>query len=119
MNHNEPSSAAAAAQLQHPAGDISRMALATRIHDLLLNEIGQDVDVALMLGPLEYSRAVLSLCRYSGNSLLADLGAEFERLSQAEARTERASQQRRFGSLQFGQARGVAGRAQGGSAYSR
>ncbi|MEY2688963.1 MAG: hypothetical protein RL375_3161 [Pseudomonadota bacterium] len=113
MNHNDnisrPASAARASDQ-----DVSRVTLATRIHDLLLNEIGQDVDIALMLGPPEYSRAVLSLCRNCGSALLAGLALDFERLSQVEARSERAAQQRRFGSVQFGQSRAAQLRAAGG-----
>ncbi|MFM2065204.1 MAG: hypothetical protein RLZZ584_113 [Pseudomonadota bacterium] len=76
--------------------DTSRLVLATRIHDLLLREMGQDVDIALMLGPQEYARAVLSLCRSCGSAMLADLAHQFDRLSAAEVRSERAAQQQRI-----------------------
>jgi hypothetical protein len=104
MNHND--NIGSQRDLQQLANkELSRITLATRIHDLLLNEIGQDVDIALMLGPPEYSRAVLSLCRNCGSAMLAGMALDFERLTQAEARSERASQQKRFGSVQFGQSR--------------
>jgi hypothetical protein len=104
MNHND--NTASHKDVQQLANqELSRITLATRIHDLLLNEIGQDVDIALMLGPPEYSRAVLSLCRNCGSSMLAGMALDFERLTQAEARSERAAQQKRFGSVQFGQSR--------------
>jgi hypothetical protein len=76
----------------------SRLVLATRIHDLLLREIGQDVDIALMLGPQEYARAVLSLCRGCGGATLIGLARQFEQQSAAEARSEIAAQQQRLGS---------------------
>ncbi|PXW99249.1 hypothetical protein C7444_10178 [Sphaerotilus hippei] len=60
--------------------DSNRQRLAGRIHDLLLYELGEDVDMNLMLGPPEYARAVLSLCRASGNAELVRLGDEFSRL---------------------------------------
>ncbi|MFM2120056.1 MAG: hypothetical protein RL722_1524 [Pseudomonadota bacterium] len=76
----------------------SRLQLATRIHDLLLNELGQDVDIALLLGPPEYARAVLSLCRACGSATLVRLAQHFERSSHAEVKHERLSQQQRLGS---------------------
>ncbi|MEY4749363.1 MAG: hypothetical protein RIQ60_1577 [Pseudomonadota bacterium] len=75
----------------------SRVVLATSIHDLLLCEMGQDVDVALMLGPQEYARAVLSLCRSCGSPALARLARQFEQQSLLDARSEIAAQQQRLG----------------------
>ncbi|MBK6851883.1 MAG: hypothetical protein IPG93_09755 [Burkholderiales bacterium] len=77
----------------------NRAVLATRIHDRVLHELGQDVDVNLLLGPPDYARAVLSLCRACGSRALADLAAQFERLSEAEAHGERAAQQQRLGGV--------------------
>jgi hypothetical protein len=67
-----------------------RPRIAQRIHDLLLHELGEHIDVGLMLGPVEYARAVLSLCRGSRVVELHALAEEFTRVSQAEALGERA-----------------------------
>jgi hypothetical protein len=117
MNHNDmfsdPGQPEAAGR--SPANpDQDRLALATRIHDLLMLELGQDVDVALMLGPPEYARAVLSLCRSCGGSALAEAARHFEQSSAAHARLERDAQQRHLtiGALNRASAplpRGVAG----------
>jgi hypothetical protein len=56
---------------------VGRHQLASRIHDLLLHEMGEDVDVNLMLGPPEYARAVLSLCRACGSAELVALAEQF------------------------------------------
>ena len=60
--------------------DPTRHQIAHRIHDLLLHEMGEDVDVNLMLGPPEYARAVLSLCRACGSPALGQLAEQFMRL---------------------------------------
>ena len=60
---------------QDPATD--RLQIASRIHDLLRRETGQEVDVNLMLGPPEYAKAVLSLCRACGHPELARLAEQF------------------------------------------
>lgn len=57
--------------------DPVRHQLASRIHDLLLHELGEDVDIHLMLGPPEYARAVLSLCRACGSAELGRLAEQF------------------------------------------
>lgn len=57
--------------------DTIKQRLAVRIHDLLLYELGEDVDTHLMLGLPEYALAVLSLCRASGNAELVRLGDAF------------------------------------------
>lgn len=57
--------------------DHSSHQIAHRIHDLLLHEMGEDVDVNLMLGPPEYARAVLSLCRACGSAELGQLAEQF------------------------------------------
>ena len=74
--------------------DISqdRLRIANRIHDLLLHELGEDMDVSLMLGPPEYARAVLSLCRSCGNGELVRLGEQFLLASAEEARLQRLTQ---------------------------
>jgi hypothetical protein len=57
--------------------DPQRHQIASRIHDLLMHEMGEDVDVSLMLGPPEYARAVLSLCRACGSAELGRLAEQF------------------------------------------
>jgi hypothetical protein len=57
--------------------DPVRHQLASRIHDLLMHEMGEDVDIHLMLGPPEYARAVLSLCRACGSAELGRLAEQF------------------------------------------
>jgi hypothetical protein len=61
--------------------DPIRHQLASRIRDLLLHEMGEHVDVHLLLGPPEYTRAVLSLCRACGSAELARLAEQFATLS--------------------------------------
>jgi len=39
--------------------------------------MGEDVDINLMLGPPEYARAVLSLCRACGSADLGRLAEQF------------------------------------------
>ena len=69
-----------------------RLRIATRIHDLLLHELGEDMDVTLLLGPPEYARAVLSLCRSCGSAELVRLGEQFLRVSEQEALAQRRVQ---------------------------
>lgn len=57
-----------------------RARIAKRIHDLLLHELGEDIDIGLMLGHPEYARPVLSLCRGSGRPELVALSEEFSRV---------------------------------------
>ena len=57
--------------------DPVRHQIASRIHDLLMHEMGEDVDINLMLGPPEYARAVLSLCRACGSAELGRLAEQF------------------------------------------
>ena len=59
--------------------EAQRARIARRIHDLVLHELGEDIDTALLLGPPEYARAVLSLCRSCGSAELTLLCQEFER----------------------------------------
>ncbi|MEY4752930.1 MAG: hypothetical protein RJA44_605, partial [Pseudomonadota bacterium] len=49
----------------------TRIQLAHDLRHLLMQEMGEDIDLALLLGPPEYARAVLSLCRSCGSSRLA------------------------------------------------
>lgn len=69
----------------------SRTDIAQRLHDLLLHEMGENIDVTLLLGPPEYARAVLSLCRTCGSAELVRLGEQFARLSAEAARAERGA----------------------------
>lgn len=69
----------------------SRTDIAQRLHDLLLHEMGENIDVALLLGPPEYARAVLSLCRTCGSAELVRLGEQFARISVEAARIERGA----------------------------
>lgn len=69
---------------------MSRVHLAQHLHDLLLQEMGEDIDPALLLGPPEYARAVLSLCRTCGSPELARIGEQFARASEHDDRTERS-----------------------------
>ncbi|HMZ02075.1 MAG TPA: hypothetical protein PLW24_21465 [Burkholderiaceae bacterium] len=66
-----------------------RLRIAQRIHDLLLHELGESVDVSLLLGPPEYARAVLSLCRSCGSTELVRLAEEFVQATDAVARLQR------------------------------
>jgi hypothetical protein len=66
-----------------------RLRVAQRIHDLLLLELGEAVEVGLLLGPPEYARAVLSLCRSCGSTELVRLAEEFVRATDAVARLQR------------------------------
>lgn len=61
--------------------DPIRHQLASRIRDLLLHEMGEHVDVHLLLGPPEYARAVLSLCRACGSVELVRLAEQFAALA--------------------------------------
>jgi hypothetical protein len=76
--------------------DTSRLAIASRIHDLLLHELGESVDVSLLLGPAEYARAVLSLCRSCGSSELAELADRFLSASDADTQSQRRRQGTRY-----------------------
>lgn len=67
----------------------NRVRIAQRIHDLLLHELGEDMDVSLMLGPPEYARAVLSLCRSCGSGELTRLVEQFLQASDQAAHLQR------------------------------
>jgi len=66
-----------------------RPRIATRIRDLLLDELGEAIDVGLMLGPPEYARAVLSLCRSPCSAELEALGEAFRAASDAAVLAQR------------------------------
>jgi hypothetical protein len=76
--------------------DTSRLTIANRIHDLLLHELGESVDVSLLLGPAEYARAVLSLCRSCGSGELAELADRFRFASDADTQSQRSRQGTRY-----------------------
>jgi hypothetical protein len=67
-----------------------RPRIAMRIRELLLRELGETIDVGLMLGPPEYARAVVSLCRGSRNAELLALGDAFLAASDADHAAQRA-----------------------------
>ena len=75
-----------------------RVRIAHRIHDLLLLELGEDMDVSLMLGPPEYARAVLSLCRSCGSAELTRLVEQFLLASDQATRLQRPLTPPDFGS---------------------
>lgn len=67
-----------------------RPRIAMRIRELLLHELGETIDIGLMLGPPEYARAVVSLCRESRNAELLALGDAFLAASDADHEAQRA-----------------------------
>ncbi len=75
----------------------TRSQIATRIHQLLLTELGEDVDISLLLGPPDYARAVVSLCRSCGSDELARLAEQFQRLSAEDTQRQRSQQVTRYG----------------------
>lgn len=66
-----------------------RPRIAMRIRELLLRELGEEIDVGLMLGPPEYARAVLSLCRGSRSAELLELGDAFLAATDADQQAQR------------------------------
>lgn len=69
---------------------LNRTQLARQLRDLLHQEMGEDIDLALLLGPPEYARAVLSLCRSCGSSRLARLSEQFAEASREATHHERS-----------------------------
>jgi hypothetical protein len=63
----------------------SRLRIATRIHFLLLRQMGAGIDVGYMLRRNDYAREVLFVCEGSGDAELASLARRFERASREEA----------------------------------
>lgn len=80
-----------------PNSTATRSQIATRIHQLLLTELGEDVDISLLLGPPDYARAVVSLCRSCGSTELARLAEQFQRLSAEDTQRQRSQQVTRYG----------------------
>lgn len=74
----------------------SRAQIAASIHQLLLTELGEDVDISLLLGPPDYARAVVSLCRSCGSSQLARLAEQFLRISAEDTQRQRSQQVTRY-----------------------
>jgi hypothetical protein len=66
-----------------------RPRIATRIRDLLRDELGEEIDVGLMLGPPEYARAVLNLCRSPCSAELEALGEAFREATEAAVISQR------------------------------
>lgn len=60
-----------------------RLRLATRINHLLMRELGEGVDVGMLLKRAPYAAEVLYVCAASGNEELKSLGAEFALATQA------------------------------------
>jgi hypothetical protein len=54
-----------------------RLHLATRIHFILLRELGRGIDVSLMLKRELYALDVINVCRASDNDELARLAEQF------------------------------------------
>jgi len=67
-----------------------RPRIAMRIRELLLRELGEAIDVGLMLGPPDYARAVISLCRGSRSAELLALSEAFMAASDADQAAQRA-----------------------------
>jgi len=89
---------------------LQRPRIAMRIRDLLLRELGETIDVGLMLGPPEYARAVLSLCRGSRSAELSALGEAFAAACEADHDVQRTQALARSGQTSRSGA-GVAGEA--------
>jgi hypothetical protein len=60
-----------------------RLTIATRIHHLLLREIGEGIDVGKMLKRAPYATEVLYVCAASRQPELRELGRQFEALTRA------------------------------------
>jgi hypothetical protein len=60
-----------------------RLRLASRINHLLLRELGEGVDVGMLLKRAPYATEVLYVCAASGNPELKALGEEFARVTRA------------------------------------
>jgi len=71
----------------------SRLQIATRIHQLLLRELGQGVAVEMLLTRERYARDVLLVCDALRGSELAQLADDFRRLTaqQRQAAAPRAA----------------------------
>jgi hypothetical protein len=58
-----------------------RFRIATRIHYALKRELGEGIDVGMMLGRPDYAHEILAACRASGDLELAALAREFQACS--------------------------------------
>jgi len=63
----------------------TRLRIATRIHFALLRNLGEGVDVAVMLKHEEVAREVLWVCEGSGDPELVALGRQYQRAVTLEA----------------------------------
>jgi hypothetical protein len=66
-----------------------RFRIATRIHHALMRELGEGIDVAMMLGREPYAREVLQVCNACGNRELVRLARHFRAATEQEERAER------------------------------
>jgi hypothetical protein len=63
-----------------------RFRIATRIHYALKRELGEGIDVGMMLGRPDYAAEILAACRASGDPELAALAREFQACTEIAAR---------------------------------
>lgn len=73
--------------------------LAHQIQQLVLRELGEQVDLGLLLGPPAYARAVISLCRSCGSAELRRVAEQFVLASQADTLQQRSRQSGRIASM--------------------
>jgi hypothetical protein len=66
-----------------------RFRIATRIHHALIRELGEGIDVVMMLGREPYAREVLHVCNACGNRELVRLARHFRAATEQEERAER------------------------------
>ena len=67
-----------------------RFRIATRIHYALKRELGEGIDVGMMLGRPDYAAEILGACRASGDMELAALAREFVACTERAARPDPA-----------------------------
>lgn len=72
-----------------------RFRIATRIHYALKRELGEGIDVGMMLGRPDYAAEILAACRASGDLELAALAREFQASAEQAARPAAATLARR------------------------
>ena len=60
-----------------------RLTIASRINHLLLRELGEGIDVEMMLKRAPYATEVLYVCAASRQTELRELGRQFETLTKA------------------------------------
>jgi len=66
-----------------------RFRIATRIHHALIRELGEGIDVVMMLGREPYAREVLHVCNACGSRELVRLARHFRAATEQEQRAER------------------------------